>query len=137
MLAAWAPGATANEDDVYIVQTNAAGDNVHLIDPATNKIVAEITGVEVIHGVAAAPDGSRLYLSNESTHALDIVDTKTLKVRKSIRSAGGRTTSRSTRTASGSTSPSGASGAASTPSTPWRRSTSRSSASCAASTTRS
>ena len=78
------PPAAANDDDVYIVQTNAAGDNVHLIDPATNAIVAEITGVEVIHGVAAAPDGGRLYLSNESTHALDIVDTKTLKVRKSI-----------------------------------------------------
>ena len=76
--------AAANDDDVYIVQTNAAGDNVHVIDPATNEIVAEITGVEVIHGVAAAPDGSRLYLSNESTHALDIVDTKTLDVRKSI-----------------------------------------------------
>ena len=76
--------AAANDDDVYIVQTNAAGDNVHVIDPATNDIVAEITGVEVIHGVAAAPDGSRLYLSNESTHALDIVDTKTLEVRKSI-----------------------------------------------------
>lgn len=80
--AAAAPAAA--EDDVYIVQTNAAGDNVHVIDPATNEIVAEITGVEVIHGVAAAPDGSRLYLSNESTHALDVVDTKTLKVRKSI-----------------------------------------------------
>ena len=82
-LSAAAPAAAA-EDDVYIVQTNAAGDNVHVIDPATNEIVAEITGVEVIHGVAAAPDGSRLYLSNESTHALDVVDTKTLKVRKSI-----------------------------------------------------
>ena len=57
---------------------------MHVIDPATNEIVAEITGVEVIHGVAAAPDGSRLYLSNESTHALDVVDTKTLKVRTSI-----------------------------------------------------
>ena len=55
------------------MQTNVAGDNVHVIDPATNEIVAEITGVEVIHGVAAAPDGSRLYLSNESTHALDIL----------------------------------------------------------------
>ena len=82
--AGWTPAAAANEDDVYVVQTNAAGDNVHLIDPATNEIVAEITGVEVIHGVAAAPDGSRLYLSNESTHALDVVDTKTLEVRKSI-----------------------------------------------------
>ena len=80
--AGWAPAVAAN--DVYVVQTNAAGDNVHLIDPATNRIVAEITGVEVIHGVAAAPDGSRLYLSNESTHALDIVDTKTLEVRTSI-----------------------------------------------------
>ena len=68
----------------YIVQTNAAGDNVHIIDPAMNKIVAEITGVEVVHGVAAAPDGSRLYLSNESTESLDIVDTKTLKVTNSI-----------------------------------------------------
>ena len=47
--------AAANDDDIYIVQTNAAGDNVHVIDPATNAIVAEITGVEVIHGVAAAP----------------------------------------------------------------------------------
>ncbi len=79
-----APAAAMNGDDTYIVQTNAAGDNVHLIDPVTNEIVAEITGVEVIHGVAAAPDGNRLYLTNESTHALDIVDTKTLKVRKSI-----------------------------------------------------
>ena len=57
---------------------------MHVIDPATNEVVAEITGVEVIHGVAAAPDGSRLYLSNESTHALDIVDTKTLDVWTSI-----------------------------------------------------
>ena len=69
---------------IRIVQTNAAGDNVHLIDPATNEIVGEITGVEVIHGVVAAPDGSRLYLSNESTEELDIVDAKTLKVTNSI-----------------------------------------------------
>ena len=72
LLAGSAPGAAANEDEIYIVQTNAAGDNVHLIDPATKKIVAEITGVEVIHEVAAAADGSKLYLSNESTHALDM-----------------------------------------------------------------
>src|SRR4026209_1981833 len=49
-----------------IVQTNSAGDSVTLIDPATDKIVAEIPEVEVIHGAAAAPDGSRLYLSNEA-----------------------------------------------------------------------
>ena len=60
---------------------------MHLIGPATNAIVAEITGVEVIHGVAAAPDGSRLYLSNESTHALDIVDTTPTRCPTSSRSA--------------------------------------------------
>ena len=65
LAAGTASPAEANEDDLHIVQTNAASDNVHLIDPATNEIVAEITGVEVIHGVAAAPDGSKLYLSNE------------------------------------------------------------------------
>ena len=76
--------SAARANDVIIVQTNAAGDNVLLIDPTTNTVVAQIEGVEVIHGVAAAPDGSRLYLSSESTETLDIVDTKTLKVIKQI-----------------------------------------------------
>ena len=76
--------AAAGTDNVIIVQTNAAGDSVQLIDPTTNTIVAEITGVEVIHGVAAAPDGSRLYLSSESTETLDIVDTRTLEITKQI-----------------------------------------------------
>ena len=84
LLAILAVPALVAAQSPYIVQTNAAGDNVHIIDPAMNKIVAEITGVEVVHGVAAAPDGSKLYLSNESTESLDIVDTKTLKVTNSI-----------------------------------------------------
>ena len=63
-----------------IVQTNAAGDNIHLIDPGTNKVTGEITGIEVNHGVAAAPDGSRFYVTNEAEHRLDVVDGRTLKV---------------------------------------------------------
>ncbi len=46
---------------VVIVQTNSAGDSVHIIDPATNKVVGEISGIEVNHGAAVAPDGSRRY----------------------------------------------------------------------------
>ena len=42
----------ASAQEPMIVQTNSAGDNVHLIDPTTNTIVGEITGVEVVHGVA-------------------------------------------------------------------------------------
>jgi YVTN family beta-propeller protein len=69
---------------VVIVQTNSAGDNVHLIDPATNKVVGEISGIEANHGAAAAPDGSRLYISDEALSTLDIVDARTLKVTKQI-----------------------------------------------------
>jgi YVTN family beta-propeller protein len=67
-----------------IIQTNSAGDSVHLIDPVTDRIVGEIPDAEVIHGVAAAPDGSRLYLSNESTTTLDFVDVKTLRITKKV-----------------------------------------------------
>src|SRR5215510_14581911 len=56
----------AQESKLRIIQTNSAGDNIHLIDPATNKVVGEITGIEVGHGAAGAPDGSKIYVSNES-----------------------------------------------------------------------
>src|SRR5579862_8716837 len=69
---------------VRIIQTNSAGDDVSIIDPATNKVVGTISGIEVNHGAAAAPDGSRYYISNEGRTTLDVVDTKTLKVTKSI-----------------------------------------------------
>ena len=69
---------------VRILQTNSAGDNVSVIDPVTNKVVGEIRGIEVNHGAAAAPDGSRYYISNEGNSTLDIADAKTLKVIKSV-----------------------------------------------------
>ena len=55
-----------------------------LIDPVTNKVVGEIKGIEVNHGAAAAPDGSRLYITNEAESTLDVADLKTLKVIKHI-----------------------------------------------------
>ena len=69
---------------VRIVQTNAAGDSVMLIDPDTNKVVGEIAGIEVNHGAAVAPDGSRFYITNEAESTLDVADAKTLKVTKHI-----------------------------------------------------
>jgi YVTN family beta-propeller protein len=69
---------------VVIVQTNSAGDNVHLIDPTTNKVIGQISGIEANHGAAVAPDGSRLYISDEAMSTLDIVDAKTLKVTRQI-----------------------------------------------------
>src|SRR5216117_197192 len=79
-LATWVRGQTAPaiSGKVRIIQTNAAGDNVSIIDPTTNKVVGEITGIEVNHGAAVAPDGSRIYVSNEADSTLDVVDAKTL-----------------------------------------------------------
>ncbi len=69
---------------VRILQTNSAGDNVHIIDPVTNKVVGVIKGIEVNHGVSVAPDGTRIYISDEATSTLDVVDAKTLEVTKRI-----------------------------------------------------
>jgi YVTN family beta-propeller protein len=69
---------------VRILQTNSQGDNIHLIDPSTQKIVGEITGVPINHGAAAAPDGSRFYFSSEAEQSLHVVDGKTLQVIKKI-----------------------------------------------------
>lgn len=69
---------------VRIIQTNSAGDDVSIIDPVTNKVVGTIKGIEVNHGAAAAPDGSRYYISNEGESTLDVVDTKTLKVIRNV-----------------------------------------------------
>jgi YVTN family beta-propeller protein len=68
------------QNKVRIIQTNSAGDRVHLIDPTTNKIAGEITGIEAGHGAGASPDGTQIYVSDEAESTLDIVDAKTLKV---------------------------------------------------------
>ena len=69
---------------VRIIQTNSAGDRVSIIDPATNKVVGEIKDIEANHGAVVAPDGSRIYISNEAMSTLDVADSKTLQVIKRI-----------------------------------------------------
>ena len=50
--------AAAQQGKLRIIQTNSAGDNIHIIDPVANKVVGEIKGIEAPHGIAVAPDGS-------------------------------------------------------------------------------
>lgn len=92
VLSAWVNGATLASGRVTrvarIVQTNAAGDNIHLIDPATNKVVGVINDIEVPHGVTSSPDGTRLYFTNESLHTLDVVDAQTLAVTARVHLSG-------------------------------------------------
>src|SRR6201982_1629140 len=58
----------------FIYVTNSAGDSIHVIDPATNKVVQEIKGIEAAHGIAPSPDGARIYVSNEADSTLDVFD---------------------------------------------------------------
>ncbi len=81
LLACFASAAPAQ---VRIVQTNSQGDNISLIDPATNTVVAEVRGVPINHGAAASPDGSRLYFSSEAEQTLHVVDGATLQLTKKI-----------------------------------------------------
>lgn len=59
---------------VRIYITNSAGNTVDVVDPATNKVVQTIQGIELPHGVVFSPDGSRVYISNESESVLDVVE---------------------------------------------------------------
>jgi len=65
---------------VRIYQTSSAGDDVHVIDPVTNKVVLKITGIEVPHGVGFSPDGTKAYITCEAESSLWSTDTKTGKV---------------------------------------------------------
>src|SRR5947199_6457941 len=71
-------------DGARVLQTNSAGDNIHVIDPATNQVVGTIEDIETPHGVAISPDGSRIYITDEALRTLDVVDATTLKVSKRI-----------------------------------------------------
>lgn len=88
IMADWVAGATVRREPssiaTRIVQTNAAGDDSTVIDPLTNKVVGRITDIEIPHGVVGAPDGKQIYITNEAMHSLDIVDARTLRVKRRI-----------------------------------------------------
>lgn len=65
---------------VRIYITDAAGDRVQVIDPATNKVVDEIKDIEIPSGVSFSHDGNTIYFSCEGERTLDFVDRQTGKI---------------------------------------------------------
>jgi YVTN family beta-propeller protein len=65
---------------VRIYQTNAGGDEVHVIDATANKVVLEVKDIEIPHGVTFAPDGRRAYITCESENTVWATDTQTGKL---------------------------------------------------------
>jgi len=80
--------AAAANGQVRILQTNSGGDNIHVIDAATNKVIGEIKGLPANHGAQGSPDGKRIYVSVEGNNSFAIVDAKTLAVIKSVELSG-------------------------------------------------
>src|SRR5690606_16342548 len=74
-----APGRAQAPPVLRVVQTNSAGNDAHVIDPATNRVVAVIDGLGKPHGVMVSPEGTRYYFTNEEVGSLDVVDTRTLE----------------------------------------------------------
>jgi YVTN family beta-propeller protein len=88
VIAEWVRGVRAATSEsapitrVYV--TNSASDTIDAIDPATNKVVQVIRGIELPHGIAFSPDGARIYVSSEAERVLDVVDRKSGEILKKI-----------------------------------------------------
>jgi YVTN family beta-propeller protein len=67
---------------IYVA--NRGGTTVDVIDPATNKVVETIKGIESPEVVRFSPDGSRLYITSRSEDVLDVRDRKTGKQIKKV-----------------------------------------------------
>src|SRR5258708_9516139 len=78
----------AAAETVRIYVTNSAGDSVHVIDPATQKVVQVIPGIEGAHGVDFSPDGERVYVRNESDRTLDVFDRASGKLVSKVKLSG-------------------------------------------------
>src|SRR5262245_44912316 len=78
--------AVAASSLIYV--TNSGGDNIHVVNPQTHKVVSTINGIEAAHGVAFSPDGTRVYASNEADHTLDVFDQKSGKLIKKVALSG-------------------------------------------------
>jgi YVTN family beta-propeller protein len=88
-MAEWVRGvhavaASESSSTVLIYVTNSAGDTVDVIDPTTNRVVQVIRGIELPHGIAFSPDGTRVYISNEAESVLDVVDRKSGEILSKI-----------------------------------------------------
>jgi len=75
----------AGASTVKIWVLNMVGNDIQVIDTATNKIVQTIPDIPSPHGVAFSPDGRLAYVSSEAEdqeNNLYLVDTKTGKILK-------------------------------------------------------
>ena len=65
---------------IRIYVTNSAGDNITIIDPASDRAVGEFRVSRNPHGIVPSPDGKRFYISSETENVLDVVDRSSFRI---------------------------------------------------------
>lgn len=78
--------ALAQSARIYV--TNSAGDSIHVIDPATQKVVQTLGPIEGAHGIDFSPDGRRVYVSNGAHSTLDVFDAASGKLLAKVKLSG-------------------------------------------------
>src|SRR5262245_12659835 len=86
----WATAAGADPKGAApkLYVTNSAGDNIHVIDLGSLKVVAEIRIGEHPHGAAVSADGRRFFTTVEGDRTLHVIDTASDKITQSIKLSG-------------------------------------------------
>ncbi|HZQ40540.1 MAG TPA: hypothetical protein VFA87_07095 [Rhizomicrobium sp.] len=78
-----ASGAGAATRSMLYV-ANSQGDDISIIDLATQKVVKTLKVGPIVHGVCAQADGRRAFATIESEHSLKVIDTRTNEVTDTI-----------------------------------------------------
>src|SRR3954467_6655287 len=81
---ACAAAVSAAEGRAMLYVANSQGDDITVIDLATQKITTTFNVGPIVHGVCAQADGRRAFATIESEHALKVIDTKTSTVTDTI-----------------------------------------------------
>ncbi len=75
VLSALATGASLWASRAILYVTNSGGDDVTLVDVATNQVIGSIRTGSAPHGLEASPDGTRVYVSGETDDDIVAIDT--------------------------------------------------------------
>ncbi len=87
----WAAGASA-APNAYITNSNFGfGGSVSVLDTATNMVVATVSAGSFPVGVAVTQDGTRVFVTDQSSNALLVIDTATNSVIATVTVGLGRT----------------------------------------------
>ena len=76
------PAEAATRSILYVA--NSQGDDITIIDLATQKVIKTLKVGPIVHGVCAQADGRRAFATIESEHSLKVIDTKTNTVTDTI-----------------------------------------------------